>query len=141
MLRPVTTRSRSRGTSAPPAGGTPLADLALVPALAGARLVPPGASLDRPVLAVVLLDADAPEEPGALIVCPGSPPDVLPAGCAAVVCRTAPVAPLDVPVLVLAPGAAWGAVMPCSMPCIANSTIRIAFFADRPISTIRPIWK
>ena len=111
MLRPVTTRSRSRRTSAPPAGGTPLADLALVPALAGARLVPAGASLDRPVTAVVLLDADAPEEPGALILCPGSPPEALPAGCAAVVCRTAPVEPLDVPVLVLPPGAAWGAVI------------------------------
>jgi sugar diacid utilization regulator len=111
MLRPVTTRSRSRRTSAPAVGGTPLADLALVPALAGARLVPAGASLDRPVSAVVLLDADAPEEPGALIVCPGSPPDVLPAGCAAVVCRTAPAEPLDVPVLVLPPGAAWGAVI------------------------------
>ena len=110
MLRPVTTRSRSRRTSAPP-GGTPLSDLALVPALAGARLVPPDASLDRPVSALVLLDADAPEEPGALLVCPGSPPEPLPAGCAGVVCRTAPVEALDVPVLVLAPGAAWGAVI------------------------------
>ena len=110
MLRPVTTRSRSRATSAPP-GGTPLADLALVPAMAGARLVPPAASLDRPVSAVVLLDADAPEEPGALLVCPGSPPEPLPAGCAAVVCRTAPAEALEVPVLVLAPGVAWGAVI------------------------------
>ena len=82
MLPPVTTRSRSRRTPAPPAGGTLLADLALVPALAGARLVPAGVSLDRPVSALVLLDADAPEEPGALLVCPGSPPEALPAGCA-----------------------------------------------------------
>src|SRR6185369_9341147 len=31
--------------------------------------------------------------------------------------------------------------LPSSTPRCANSTIRIAFFAARPISTIKPIWK
>ena len=30
---------------------------------------------------------------------------------------------------------------PFACSCAANSTIRIAFFAARPISTTRPIWK
>ena len=37
--------------------------------------------------------------------------------------------------------AASVAVLPSRKPCCANSTIRIAFFAARPISTTRPIWK
>ena len=40
-----------------------------------------------------------------------------------------------------ASAAASMALLPASMPCIANSAIRIAFFAARPISTTRPIWK
>jgi len=104
----VTTRTRR---AAPPAGGTSLADLVLVPSLAGARVLPPGATLTRPVRAVVPADPDAPEEPDALLLCPGAPPDSLPAGCAGVVCRTAPSGALSVPVIVLPPGAPWGAVV------------------------------
>ena len=37
--------------------------------------------------------------------------------------------------------AASAALLPTSMPCIANSAIRMAFLAARPISTTRPIWK
>src|SRR5262249_46506630 len=37
--------------------------------------------------------------------------------------------------------AASTALLPSRNPCCANSTIRIAFFAARPISTTRPIWK
>jgi sugar diacid utilization regulator len=104
----VTTRSRP---AAPPETGATLADLALVPSLAGARVVPPGAALTRVVRAVVPLDPDGPEEPGALVLCPGAPPEAQPAGCVGVVCRTAPAAPLGVPALVLPPGAPWGPVL------------------------------
>ena len=97
--------------AAPPDGRTRLADLALVPSLAGARRVPASADLDRPVSALVLLDVGAPDEPDALVLCPGPPPDALPPGCAGVVCRVAPAGDLGVPALVLGPGAAWGAVI------------------------------
>jgi sugar diacid utilization regulator len=97
--------------AAPPDGRTRLADLALVPSLAGARRVPASADLSRPVSALMLLDVGAPEEPDALVLCPGPPPDALPAGCAGVVCRVAPAGDLGVPALVLAPGVAWGAVI------------------------------
>jgi sugar diacid utilization regulator len=110
-ILPVTTRARRTASSTPVPARARLADLALAPALAGARLIPADASLDRPVSALVLLDADAPEEPGAVVVCPGAPPEALPAGCAGVVCRAAPEGDVGVPVLVLPPGAPWGAVL------------------------------
>jgi sugar diacid utilization regulator len=118
-ILPVTTRARS---GAPATAGARLADLALAPALAGARLVPEDASLDRPVSAIVLADADAPEEPGALVVCPGAPPDPLPAGCAGVVCRAAPAGDAGVPVLVLPPGAPWGAVLADLSAALSGAT-------------------
>ena len=37
--------------------------------------------------------------------------------------------------------AASSALMPSACFCAANSTIRIAFLAARPISVTRPIWK
>ncbi|MNC66514.1 hypothetical protein D3C76_1654670 [compost metagenome] len=40
----------------------------------------------------------------------------------------------------LASIAACTMVRPCISSSRANSTIRIAFFADSPTSTIRPIW-
>ncbi|MPN37557.1 hypothetical protein SDC9_185077 [bioreactor metagenome] len=40
----------------------------------------------------------------------------------------------------LASIAAWSGGLPCSSSSRANSTIRMAFLADRPTSTISPIW-
>lgn len=113
MLR-VTTRASGpprRSRSAPRPARATLADLAQAGALAGARVVPPGAALDVPVAAIALHDPDGPAPSDALLLCPGTPPDPLPAGVVAVVCRTAPAAPPDVPTIVLPPGAAWGDVM------------------------------
>ena len=36
---------------------------------------------------------------------------------------------------------ACSTLMPCACRSLANSTIRMAFLADRPITVIRPIWK
>ncbi len=109
ILGAVTTRTRT--AAAAPAGRALLADLALVPSLAGARRVPPSADLERPVSALALPDAAAPDEPGALLLCPGAPPDEVPDGCAGVVCREPPAAGLGVPALVLPSGASWSAVI------------------------------
>ena len=92
-------------------GRAALADLLVLPALEGARAVPADAALDVPVRAVVLADPDAPAEPGALVVSPGGPPDPLPEGCVAVVCRRGPEEPLAVPVIVLPARASWSAVL------------------------------
>ncbi|MGD9696592.1 MAG: PucR family transcriptional regulator [Thermoleophilia bacterium] len=104
----MTTRTR---TVAPPDNRALLADLILVPSLAGARVVPPGAALDVPVSSVAPLDADAPEERDALLLCAGPAPETLPAGCAGILCRTAPGSDLGVPVVLLPPGAPWGPVI------------------------------
>jgi sugar diacid utilization regulator len=90
-----------------------LADLTLLPSLAGCRVLPPRADLGRPVRAVVLADPAAPVEPDALVVSAGAAPAELPEGCAGVVCRSAPAGAdrPDVPVLVLPAGARWGAVL------------------------------
>jgi sugar diacid utilization regulator len=109
ILGPVTTRTRT--VAAPPDGRPLLADLALVPSLAGARRVPAAADLDRPVSALALPDAGAPAVPDALVLCPGAPPDALPAGCAGAICREAPPDDIGVPALVLPAGAAWGPVI------------------------------
>ena len=37
--------------------------------------------------------------------------------------------------------AASNTLLPASLSCIANSTIRIAFLADRPMRSSSPIWK
>jgi sugar diacid utilization regulator len=108
ILVPVTTRTRS---VAVPDGRATLADLALVPSLAGARRVPASADLARPVSALALPDALAPGEPDALLLCPDAPPDDLPEDCAGVICRVAPARALGVPALVLPAGASWGAVI------------------------------
>jgi sugar diacid utilization regulator len=97
--------------AAPPGGRALLADLALVPSLAGARRVPASADLERPVSALALADGAAPAEPDALLLCPGPPPDELPEGCAGVVCREAPPGSLGVPALVLPAGAPWAPVI------------------------------
>lgn len=113
MLR-VTTRASGpprRPRSAPRSARATLADLAQAGALAGARVVPPGAALDVPVAAIALHDPDGPAPSDALLLCPGAPPDPLPPGAVAVVCRTPPAAPPAVPTLVLPPGAEWGDVM------------------------------
>ncbi|MCU0309015.1 MAG: hypothetical protein MUE51_14870, partial [Thermoleophilia bacterium] len=91
--------------------GAPLADLLSLPALAGARVHPPDADLSVPVAAVTLADAGGPEEAGALVLAPGEVPDPLPAGCVALVMRTAPPPGLGVPAVVLRKGAAWGPVV------------------------------
>src|SRR5512144_1499709 len=92
-------------------GRTLLSDLMRVPALAGARTSPPGADLERPVSAIALADADAPEEPDCLLVVAGAPPETPPRGCIGVVARSAPAAPIGVPVILLPPGVPWGAVI------------------------------
>lgn len=109
ILGAVTTRTRT--AAAPPDHRAQLADLASVPSLAGARRVPASADLARPVSGLALLDAGGPEEPDALLLCPGAPPADPPAGCAGVVCRTAPEDDLGVPALVLPAGTPWGAVV------------------------------
>jgi sugar diacid utilization regulator len=113
----VTTKAR---TAAVPSGRALISDLARIPAMEGARLMPNGAPMDRPVSAVVVADADAPEEADALLVCPGAPPDPLPAGCVAVVCRAAPRADLGVPTMVLRAGAAWGPVIAGLVAAVAG---------------------
>ncbi|MEW6582262.1 MAG: hypothetical protein AB1416_05840, partial [Actinomycetota bacterium] len=93
------------GETAATGGDLLLSDVVALPALAGARVVPPRAKLDRRVRAVALADPDAPAEEDALLLTAGAPPDPLPDGCVAVVCRTAPSAAVGVPVLVLPAGA------------------------------------
>lgn len=87
----------------------PLADLLLIPPLAGAEVI--GAPDGVVVSALSLPDPDAPAEAGALLLAPGAPPEELPEGCAAVICRHAPEAAVPVPVVVLAEGAPWGPVV------------------------------
>ncbi|WP_217914387.1 PucR family transcriptional regulator [Miltoncostaea marina] len=96
--------------AAPAGEAATLADLMRLAALAGTRLVPPRAPLDAAVTSIVLADADAPAEAGALLVAP-EPPAEVPAGCVAVLCRAAPPRGVGVPALVLPPGAAWGEVI------------------------------
>jgi PucR family transcriptional regulator, purine catabolism regulatory protein len=105
---------------------TLLAHLITIPALAGVRVIPASASLDVPVSALVLADADAPPEAGALIACSGAPTSPLPAGCVAVVCRLAPPKNLGVPALVLAPGTPWGAVVAELVTAISGGATRAA---------------
>jgi len=88
-----------------------LDDLLALAGLAGARIVPADAHLDVPVRAVALADRDAPSVPDTLVVGAGPPPDPLPDGCVAVVCREAPAQALSVPVVVLPEGAEWGPVL------------------------------
>lgn len=116
---------------APSDGRVLLADLIRVPSLAAARVVPPGADLDRPVAAIVVADADGPEEPDALVVCPGAPPSALPSGCAGVICRSAPAGDAGVPVLVLPPGAAWGPVIADLAAALAGGAGLSGAFAAR----------
>lgn len=117
ILHPVTTRARAGRATAE---RTVLADLVSLPVLEGLRIVPRTAPLDAAVTSVVLADADAPAEPGALVVCPGAPVDPLPEGCVAVLCRTAPAGKLSVPALVLPPGAAWGEVLSTVVGAVAG---------------------
>lgn len=87
-----------------------LADLLLIPPLAGARVLgDPSAA--EPVATITLLDGPDLPEPGALGLCAGAPPAELPRGCVAVVCREEPADAPPVPVVVLAEGAAWGPVI------------------------------
>jgi sugar diacid utilization regulator len=89
------------------AGSPTLADLLALPQLAGARVVPRDAALERPVQSVVPLDPASPPEPDALILAPEGVDDP-PAGAAAIVTRSAPKDVPDVPVIVLPRGAPWG---------------------------------
>ena len=118
-----------------PDGRTLLSDLMRLPALRGARTSPAGADLDRPVSSLMLADPDGPEEHDALLVVPGAPPDPLPPGCIGVVARTAPAAPLGVPVVVLPPGAPWGAVIAELAAAVAGGTGRAG--AARARSALR----
>jgi sugar diacid utilization regulator len=119
----MTTRAR---TAAAPEGRVLLAELALVPALEGARLIPPDAALGLPVSTVVLHDPDAPPEDDALVLCAGAPPPDPPPGCVAVVCRIAPRGPIGVPALVLAPGTPWGAVVAALAAAVGGGAVGAA---------------
>ncbi len=88
-----------------------LGDLMGIPALEGARVVPSNAPLDAVVLAVGPWEEDAPAEPGVLLLATGPAPASVPAGCVGLVCRSAPGAPIGVPVVLLPPDARWGAVV------------------------------
>ncbi|MGE4175528.1 MAG: PucR family transcriptional regulator [Thermoleophilia bacterium] len=113
----MTTKAR---TAAAPSGRALISELARIPAMEGVRLMPNGAPMDRPVSAVVIADADGPEETDVLLVCPGAPPDPLPAGCVAVVCRAAPQGDLGVPTMVLRAGAPWGPVIAGLVAAVAG---------------------
>ncbi len=108
-----------------------LSHLIAIPALAGARIVPRSAPLDVPISALVLADADAPHEQGALVACPGAPPREPPPGCAAVVCRTAPSDDLGVPAIVLPATAPWGIVIAELVGAIAGGPTQAAAAAAR----------
>ena len=107
-------------------GRTLLADLLELPALRGARVVPAGADLARPVSALAPADAGAPHELDVLVVSPEAPPDELPAGCVAVLCRAAPARDAGVPVLVLPSAAPWGPVLAAVAAAVAGGTGRAA---------------
>ncbi len=92
------------------AGSPTLADLLALPQLAGARVVPRDAALDRPVQSVVPFDPASPPEPDALVLAADGVDDP-PPGTAAVVTRSAPKDIPDVPVIVLARGTPWGPVV------------------------------
>jgi sugar diacid utilization regulator len=92
------------------AGSPTLADLLVLPQLAGARVVPRDAALDRPVQSVVPFDPASPPEPDALVLAADGVDDP-PPGTAAVVTRSAPKDIPDVPVIVLARGTPWGPVV------------------------------
>ncbi len=92
------------------AGSPTLADLLALPQLAGARVVPRDAVLDRPVQSVVPFDPASPPEPDALVLAADGVDDP-PPGTAAVVTRSAPKDIPDVPVIVLARGTPWGPVV------------------------------
>lgn len=128
FLRQVSTGA---GIAAASDGRVLLADLVLVPALGGARLVPPDAPLDRPVSSVVVHDPDAPPEEDALVLCAGAPPGDPPAGCVAVVCRIPPRGEIGVPALVLAPGTAWGTVVAALVAAVAGGRPGAAAAAAR----------
>lgn len=97
-----------------------LADLLLIPPLAGAELIgAPAATVT--VSSIIPLDPEAPAEAGAMLVTAGAPPDELPDGCVAVVCRVAPDGDPPVPVVVLPEGAPWGAVLAGLSAALAGS--------------------
>ena len=83
--------------------GTPtLADLLLLPALAGARLVPSDADTSVAIRALVPLEPGSPDEADAIIIAPQGVAEA-PPGAAAVIARVAPDAVPVVPVVVIAP--------------------------------------
>src|SRR5688572_23783719 len=75
IVQPVTTGAPTAATAG---DHTTLADLVRIAVLDGTRLVPARAPLDAAVTSLVLADPGAPAEPGALVVCPGPPPEPLP---------------------------------------------------------------
>ena len=83
-----------------------LADLLVLPALAGVRLVPNDADTTAEVRALVPLDPGGPAEIDALVIAPEGVLDA-PPGAVAVISRTAPDAVPDVPVLVISETASW----------------------------------
>lgn len=93
-----------------PTAGTSLSDLLALPALAGARVEPPGAPLDAHVQAVTVAGAGGPAEQGAIVLAAEPTAADLTPGCVAVVCRR-PSGDLGVPALVLRPGAPWAPVV------------------------------
>jgi sugar diacid utilization regulator len=108
MLGAVTTHSLRAATRP----SVRLADLLLVPALSGARVIAEGLSLDRPVAALALADDPAsPAETRALLLSTRGVPAELPSDCAGVVCREEPTEALGLPVIVLPEGRPWGPVL------------------------------
>ena len=106
--------------TAPPDGRTRLGDLLALPALRGARVVPPGGHAAVPISALAIADTDAPPEIDMLMACAGAPPDALPAGCVGVICRAAPVGDIGVPTIVLPASAPWSAVIGALVAAIAG---------------------
>ena len=101
-------RPRRARTAAPLARAT----CSACPALAGARVVPAGRRARRARCRPSCWPTPTrPSEPGALVVCPGAPPDDAARRLRRGGLPPRPRADLGVPVLVLPPGAPWGAVI------------------------------
>lgn len=110
--------------------GPHLSDLLALPALAGARVQPPGASLTVRVSAVSPAGEGSPAEPGAVVLMAKASADDLPQGTVAVVCREAS-NDLGVPAVILRPGAPWG-------PVVAEISAAIAAVAGSgPAAAVR----
>ncbi len=103
-----------------------------LPAVTSARVVPRDASLDVAVRALVPWDPLAPASADAVVIAPDGLTEV-PAGCVAVVSRSAPDVELDVPVIVIGADEPWGPVIAALASAIGSGTSAAATSARRAL--------